>query len=211
VGRILDYLDKSGLRDNTIVIYTGDQGFFLGEHGLYDKRLMYEEALRMPFLVRWPGRIKPRSRSKGMILNVDFAPTILVAAASPPHPEMQGRSFVPLLKGKIPSDWRKSMYYRYYYSHFKTEPHYGVRTYEYKLIYFNRIDQWELYDLKNDPAEMNNLCNNPDYRDVVQKLKKELKRLQNELADDPDDIGDKPRPGVSASKQRFISNDSSIG
>jgi len=206
VGRILDYLDKSGLAANTIVMYTGDQGFFLGEHGLYDKRLMYEEALRMPFLVRWPGRIKPLSRSKGMILNVDFAPTILVAAGAQPHPDMQGRSFVPLLAGKVPSllagkvpsDWRKSMYYRYYYSHFKTEPHLGVRTYKHKLIYFNRIDQWELYDLKKDPIEMNSVYGDPDYKNVVKKLKKELKRLQNELGDDPRDIGDNPRLGALA-------------
>lgn len=200
VGRILDYLDKSGLADNTIVIYTGDQGFFLGEHGLYDKRLMYEEALRMPFLVRWPGRIKPLTRSKGMILNVDFAPTILVAAGVQPHPDMQGSSFVPLLAGKIPSDWRKSMYYRYYFSHFKTEPHFGVRTYKHKLIYFNRIDQWELYDLKKDPAEMDNVYDDPDYKNVVRKLKEELKHLQNELGDDPEDVGDNPRLDALASR-----------
>jgi arylsulfatase A-like enzyme len=198
VGRILDYLDKSGLADNTIVMYTGDQGFFLGEHGLYDKRLMYEEALRMPFLVRWPGRIKPLSRSKGMILNVDFAPTILEAAETQPHPDMQGRSFVPLLDGKIPSDWRKSMYYRYYYSHFETEPHLGVRTYKHKLIYFNRIGQWELYDLKKDPTEMNNVYDDPDYKNVVKILKEELRRLQNELGDDPRDVGDNPRLGALA-------------
>ncbi|MHC4556040.1 MAG: sulfatase family protein [Planctomycetota bacterium] len=198
VGRILDYLDKSGLADNTIIIYTGDQGFFLGEHGLYDKRLMYEEALRMPFLVRWPGRIKPLTRSKGMILNVDFAPTILDAAGAQPHPDMQGRSFVSLLAGKVPSDWRKSMYYRYYYSHFETEPHYGVRTYKHKLIYFTRIDQWELYDLEKDPTEMNNVYDDPDYKNVIRRLKKELKHLQNELKDDPKDIGDNPRLGALA-------------
>ena len=122
VGRILDYLDASGLAKNTVVMYTGDQGFFLGEHGLYDKRFMYEEALRMPFLVRWPGQVKPGSIMEGMILNVDFAPTILEAAGGRAHPDMQGRSFVSLLKGQIPADWRRSMYYRYYYSHFETEP-----------------------------------------------------------------------------------------
>jgi arylsulfatase A-like enzyme len=195
VGRILDYLDESGLAKNTVVVYTGDQGFFLGEHGLYDKRFMYEEALRMPFLVRWPGRIRPGSTSECMILNVDFAPTILEAAGVQPHPEMQGRSFVQLLQGKTPVNWRKSMYYRYYYSHFETEPHFGVRTYEYKLICFNRIDQWELYDLKRDPAEMNNVYDDPEYRNVIKKLKQELKRLQNELGDDPKDIGDNPRLG----------------
>jgi arylsulfatase A-like enzyme len=207
MGRILDYLDESGLAENTIVMYTGDQGFFLGEHGLYDKRIMYEEALRMPFLVRWPGRIKPGSTNGDIILNVDFAPTILEAAGAQPHSEMQGRSFVPLLEGSTPSDWRKSMYYRYYYSHFETEPHFGVRTLEYKLIYFDRIDQWELYDLTKDPMEMNNLYDNPDYRKVVKKLKKELNRLQTELGDDPKDIGDKPNIGALAPQPLFTSKD----
>jgi arylsulfatase A-like enzyme len=195
VGRILDYLDESGLAENTIIMYTGDQGFFLGEHGLYDKRFMYEEALRMPFLVRWPGMVEPGSTTDGMILNVDFAPTIMEAATAPPDPEMQGRSFVPLLMGTVPDNWRESMYYRYYYSHFETEPHYGVRTYTHKLIYFNRIDQWEMYDLVNDPAEMNNVYNDPEYQQVVSDLKDELNRLQVELGDDPDDIGDHPNIG----------------
>ncbi len=200
VGRILDYLDESGLAENTIVMYTGDQGFFLGEHGLYDKRFMYEEALRMPFLVRWPGRITPGSTSDGMILNVDFAPTILDAAGAGPHPAIQGRSFVPLLEGKTPADWRKSMYYRYYYSHFKTEPHFGVRTHEHKLVYFDRIDQWELYDLKRDPLEMHNIYDDPGQKDVVKKLRRELGRLQNELGDDPRDVGNNPRLGDLAPK-----------
>ncbi|MHC4131677.1 MAG: sulfatase-like hydrolase/transferase [Planctomycetota bacterium] len=195
VGRILDYLDESGLAENTLIMYTGDQGFFLGEHGLYDKRIMYEEALRMPFLVRWPGHIKPGSTSKGMILNVDFAPTIMDAAGIRPDPDMQGRSFVELLMGTTPSDWRKSMYYRYYYSHFETEPHLGVRTHTHKLIYFDRIDQWEMYDLVKDPHEMNNVYNDPEYKQLVTELKKELKRLQTELGDDPKDIGDYPNGG----------------
>ena len=212
VGRILDYLDESGLAENTIVMYTGDQGFFLGEHGLYDKRIMYEEALRMPFLVRWPGQVKPGSRSEGMILNVDFAPTMLEAAGEQPHPEMQGRSFVSLLEGKIPADWRKSMYYRYYYSHFETEPHYGVRTYTHKLIYFDRIDQWEFYDLRKDPAEMNNLYNDPSQQEIIADLKRELKRLQTELGDDPKDVGDHPNMGDLAPKPRYTSEkDLNIG
>jgi arylsulfatase A-like enzyme len=190
MGRILKYLDDSGLAGHTIVMYTGDQGFFLGEHGLYDKRFMYEEALRMPFLVRWPGKIKPGSVSEGMILNVDFGPTIMEAAGTEADPNMQGRSFLPLLMGTIPTDWRESMYYRYYYSHFETEPHYGVRTYTHKLIYFHRIDQWELYDLVKDPNEMNNVYSDSNYEPIVAELKKELKRLQQELGDDPDDHGD---------------------
>jgi arylsulfatase A-like enzyme len=195
MGRILDYLDETGLAENTLIMYTGDQGFYLGEHGLYDKRFMYEEGLRMPFLVRWPGKVEKGSVSDGMILNVDFAATIMEAAGIKEMPEMQGRSFYPLLEGSIPEDWRNSMYYRYYYSHFETEPHYGVRTYDYKLICFNRIDQWELYDLKSDPMEMNNLYDHPDYQDKVAELKTQLTRLQTELGDDPDDIGDHPNIG----------------
>ena len=159
---------------------------------------MYEEALRMTFLMRWPNRIEKGSVSKGMILNIDFAPTIMEAAGLEPGPEMQGISFLGLTQGTIPSDWRESMYYRYYYSHFETEPHYGVRTCTHKLIYFNLIDQWELFDLVNDPHEMNNLYGNPDYEQVVDELKKELIRLQTELGDDPADIGDNPNIGELA-------------
>lgn len=196
VGRILDYLEKSGLAENTIIVYTGDQGFYLGEHGLYDKRFMYEEGLRMPFLVRWPEKIKAGSRSDAMILNVDFAPTILDAAGQEPLEGTQGRSFLPILEdGAVPSDWRNSMYYRYYYSHFETEPHYGVRTYDHKLIYYNEIDQWELYDINRDPSEMNNLYNDPDYQEIAEALKSELYRLQKDLGDHPDDDGSKPNIG----------------
>ncbi len=211
VGRILDYLDKAGLAENTIVMYTGDQGFFLGEHGLYDKRIMYEEALRMPFLVRWPAGIKAGSQSDGMILNIDFAPTMLQAAGVKPHPKMQGKSFVSLLKGDVPSDWRTSMYYRYYYSHFQTESHYGVRTHEHKLIYFDRIKQWELYDLKKDPQEMNNVYDDPKYQTIVKTLKKELKRLQKELGDDPKDVGDNPNIGALAAQPRYVTSEVDMG
>lgn len=195
MGRILDYLDESGLTENTIIMYTGDQGFYLGEHNLYDKRFMYEEGLRMPFLVRWPGQIERGSVSDGMILNVDFASTILEVAGQPELPGTQGKSFLSLLKGSIPSDWRNSMYYRYYYSHFETEPHIGVRTYDHKLIHYNRIDQWELYDLKADRSEMNNIYSDPDYKNVVKDLKEEMYRLQKELGDDPADDGSKPNIG----------------
>ena len=207
VGRILDYLDKSGLAENTIVIYTGDQGFFLGEHGLYDKRIMYEEALRMPFLVRWPGQVKPGSKCQGMILNIDFAPTILEAAGVASRPDMQGRSFLPLLVGHTPRDWRTSMYYRYYFSHFETETHYGVRTHTHKLIYFDRIDQWEMYDLVQDPLEMNNLYNSPDHQQLLNELKMELERLRIELEDDPNDIGDQPDIGELAPLPLHVTNE----
>jgi arylsulfatase A-like enzyme len=185
VGRMLDYLDKNGLSENTIVIYTSDQGFFLGDHNWFDKRFMYEESLRMPFLVRWPGTIKPGSVSDGMIINVDFAPTLLAAAGEAIPADMQGRSFLSLLKGVTPSDWRTSMYYRYYHypQDHRVQPHYGVRTEKYKLIYFNKIDQWELFDLKNDPREVKNLYADPSYADLVKRLKAELYRLKKELND----------------------------
>jgi arylsulfatase A-like enzyme len=196
VGRVLDYLERSGLAENTIVIYTSDQGFFLGEHGLYDKRFMYEDSLRVPFLVRWPGKIKAGSVNEDIVLNVDFAPTLLHTAGASVPPEMQGRSFLPLLKGKAPANWRQSMYYRYYFSHFNTEPHFGVRTKRYKLIHFNRIKQWELFDLAKDPLELRNEYANTEYRHTVKELKKELARLQTELKDSTDDVGDHPRTGM---------------
>lgn len=211
VGRILDYLDESGLAENTIVMYTGDQGFYLGEHGLYDKRFMYEEGLRMPFLVRWPGEVEQGSTSDGMILNVDFAPTILEAVGLSALEGTQGKSFVPLLSGDIPTDWRTSMYYRYYYSHFETEPHFGIRTYDHKLIYYDKIDQWEFYDLNKDRAEMINQYNNPAHQRIVSDLKEELSSLQIDLEDDPKDDGSNPNIGVLSARPLFQTLDVSLG
>ena len=191
IGRFLDFLDKNGLAENTIVIYTSDQGFFLGEHNFFDKRFMYEESLRMPFLIRWPSKIKAGSISKGMILNVDFAPMMLAAAGAKVPADMQGRSFVPLLEGKAPKDWRRSMYYRYYHpGHHNVAAHYGVRTDRYKLIFFNKLNQWELYDLQKDPIEMKNVYSDPAYQKIVEQLKKELERLRKELKDN-DQFADK--------------------
>lgn len=185
VGRFLDYLEKSGLAKNTIVIYTSDQGFFLGEHNFFDKRFMYEESLRMPFMVRWPGHIKPGTITRGMVLNVDFAPFMLDAAGLKTPADMQGRSFLPLVTGKEIRDWRTSMYYRYYHpGDHNVAAHYGIRTLRFKLIYFNKLDQWELYDLRKDPFEMHNLYQDPAYRTTVEGLKKELKRLKQEVKDD---------------------------
>jgi arylsulfatase A-like enzyme len=186
VGRLLDYLDQSGLGKNTVVIYTSDQGFFLGEHGWYDKRFMYEESLRMPFLISLPGMIKPGSVNDAMILNVDFAPTLLDFAGAKIPGDMQGRSIAPLLQGKTPSNWRSSMYYRYYHypQHHRVQPHYGVRTEHHKLIYFNRLDEWELYDLKKDPFETNNIYSLKSSDSLVKKLKTELFRLKKELKDE---------------------------
>jgi arylsulfatase A-like enzyme len=197
IGRFLDWLDKNGLAENTIVIYTSDQGFFLGEHNMYDKRFMYEESLRMPFLIRWPGKIKPGSVSKGMILNVDFAPTMLDAAGVKTPADMQGRSFLPLLEGKTPRDWRTAMYYRYYHpGHHNVAAHYGIRTDRYKLIYFNKLDQWELYDLRKDPRETRNVYSDPGYAKIVEALKKELQRLKKEMKDDDQFANELPKDDV---------------
>ena len=189
VGRILDYLDQTGLSENTVVVYTSDQGFFLGDHGWFDKRFMYEESLRMPLLVRYPREIKSGSVNKDIVLNLDFGPTFLDFAGIDTPAEMQGESFRGNLRGKTPPQWRQSMYYHYYEfpAVHKVKRHYGVRTQRYKLIHFyNDIDAWELYDLKKDPHELNNLYNDPSYQDVVKELKTELTRLREKYKDNSD-------------------------
>jgi arylsulfatase A-like enzyme len=185
VGRLLDYLDKSGLAKHTMVIYTSDQGFFLGDHGLFDKRFMYEESLRMPFLVRWPAAIKPGTRNDAIALNVDFAATFLDAAGLPTPADMQGKSLLPLLRGRAPADWRTSMYYRYYHDpgDHNTRAHYGLRTRTHKLIYFWKKDQWELFDLVHDPLELHNLYGEPGHDQLTAELKAELLRLKESLGD----------------------------
>jgi arylsulfatase A-like enzyme len=195
VGRVVDWLDANGLKENTIVIYTSDQGFFLGEHGLFDKRFMYDESLRMPFLVRWAGTIRPGSVSKAIGINCDFAPTFLDAAGLPVPQDMQGRSFVPVWKGKTPGDWRGAMYYRYYHDpgDHNTRAHYGVRTATHKLIYFWKKDQWECYDLVADPHEMRNIYGEPGAQKTVAALKRELARLRKELKDDDQFAEEQPK------------------
>ncbi len=185
VGRLLDRLDRCGLRENTVVIYTSDQGFFLGDHGLYDKRFMYEPSVRMPFLVRWPGVAKAGAVQDAMAINPDFAPTFMEIAGLAAPADMQGRSLVPLLAGSRPADWRTSWYYRYYHDpgDHNTRAHYGVRTETHKLIYFWKKDQWELFDLVNDPDELHNLYNDPRQQGLVAKLKAELYRLKRGLKD----------------------------
>ena len=192
VGRLLDWLEAAGLRENTIIIYTSDQGFFLGDHGLYDKRFMYEPSIRMPFIVRWPGVIKPGSTTDAITINPDFAPTFLEAAGLPVPVDMQGRSLVSILQGRRPTDWRHSFYYRYYHDpgDHNTRAHYGVRTETHKLIYFWKKDQYELYDLRNDPGEMHNLYSDPAQQGVVAELRAEMLRLKKELKDD-DQFADK--------------------
>ncbi|MEI7908296.1 MAG: sulfatase [Verrucomicrobiota bacterium] len=204
VGRLLEYLDKSGLAENTIVIYTSDQGFFLGDHGLFDKRFMYEESIRMPFLVRWPGVVKPGSVQPAMGINVDFAPTFMQAAGLPVPADMQGHSLLPLLHGERPADWRTSWYYRYYHDpgDHNTRAHYGLRTETHKLIYFWKIDQWEMYDLAKDPAELHNVYQDPAQADTVAKLKTELFRLKKELKDDDQFANEQPGSKPPAVKPR---------
>jgi arylsulfatase A-like enzyme len=186
VGRLLDFLDQSGLATNTVVVYTSDQGFFLGEHGLYDKRFMYEESLRMPFLVRWPGTIKPGTVQTELAINADFAPTFLALAGETVPADMQGRSLAPLLKGEHPADWRTSFYYRYYHDpgDHNTRAHFGLRTRTHKLIYFWTKNQWEMYDLAKDPGEMRNLAGDPAHKELLAQLKTELRRLKQEVRDD---------------------------
>ena len=198
VGRLLDWLDANGLRENTIVIYTSDQGFFLGDHGLYDKRFMYEPSIRMPFLVRWPGLSKPGSVQDAMVINTDFAPTFLEAASLPVPNDMQGRSLAPLIKGERPADWRNSFYYRYYHDpgDHNTRAHYGVRTETHKMIYFWKKEQWELYDLRKDPDELHNVYNEPAQQSLVAALKTELYRLKKELKDDDQFAVNLPPNGV---------------
>ncbi len=199
VGRLLDYVDEEGIAEDTIVIYTSDQGFFLGDHGWYDKRFMYEESLRMPFLIRYPGEVAPGTVNGDMILNVDFPATFLDCAGVGIPPSFQGRSFLPLLQGETPADWQTSMYYRYWMhgAHHNVCAHYGVRTLRYKLIYYygdplgqegavgpNMQPEWELFDLEKDPRELNSVYSDPDYADVVAELKAELKRLQDKVGDE---------------------------
>jgi arylsulfatase A-like enzyme len=205
IGRLLAFMDGNGLAKNTIVIYTSDQGFFLGDHGMFDKRFMYEESLRMPFLVRWPAAIKASTTSDAMALNVDFAPTFLDAAGLPVPAEMQGRSLLPVLRGRTPADWRTSMYYRYYHDpgHHNTRAHYGVRTQTHKLIHYWKKDQWELFDLVHDPHEMHNLYGQRGHEAVTASLKSELLRLKASLRDDDQFANEQPPDGVDGSVARL--------
>jgi len=198
VGRVLDYLDESGLAENTIVVYSSDQGFYLGDHGWFDKRFMYEESYRQPLMARWPGRIKPGSVSKELVSNVDFAETFLDVAGLDPTNEMQGASLLPIAEGNTPENWRDAHYYHYYEfladrrTAHMVRRHRGVRTDRYKLIHFYNLDEWELYDLEKDPREMKSVYGDPEYAAVQADLKQELARLTEEL-EVPDDSGSVPK------------------
>jgi len=188
IGKLLDYLKEIGELDNTIIIYTSDQGFFLGEHGWFDKRFMYEESERMPLIISYPKMIKKKSTSKALCMNVDFAPTILDIAGVKIPSDMQGCSLMPILKkaGGTPNNWRQAVYYHYYEypGEHSVKRHYGIRTMDFKLIHFYYdIDEWEMYDLKKDPKEMKNVFNEPEYSIKKQELIDILKKTQSEYND----------------------------
>ena len=191
VGKLLKFLDDEGLAKNTLVMYCSDQGFYLGEHGWFDKRWIFEESLRTPLLARWPGVTKPGTVDRHLVSTVDIAETFLDAAGVSIPDDMQGRSLVPLLKGEDPKDWRKSFYYEYfeYPQPHHVMPHYGVVTDRFKLVRFfvpkadgkADPDYWELYDREKDPNETKDFSKDPAYAEEVKKLKAELERLRKEL------------------------------
>ncbi len=188
VGEVLDYLKANGLDENTIVIYTSDQGFYLGEHGWFDKRFMYEESMRTPLLVRYPKEIKAGTVVSSLVQNLDYAPTILDYAGVPKPSEMQGESFRGLAAGKDVKNWRKAIYYHYYEypAEHRVKRHYGIRTERYKLIHFYYdVDEWELYDLEKDPHEMHSVYNDPAYAEVQARLHKQLDGLREKYKDRP--------------------------
>ena len=194
LGRLGATLKELGLDKNTVVIYSSDQGFYIGDHGWYDKRWMYEESLKMPFIVKWPGVTTPGSRNTHLIQNLDYAETFLELAGAPIPSDMQGLSLVPLLQGQSPANWRRSIYYHYYeYPSYHMVPrHYGIRTERHKLMHFYQFgDEWELYDLQTDPDELLNLYGQPEQAQLTTRLKQQLAALQQYYEDDSD-ISEKP-------------------
>ncbi|MGX1793093.1 sulfatase family protein [Microbacterium sp. NPDC055312] len=201
VGRVIDFLRDRGEFDNTLMAYSSDQGFFLGDHGWFDKRFMYEESIRMPLLISWPDRIAPGEPMRQIVTNVDFAQTFLDAAGVEPHERMQGMSFLPQLTEQPDKPTRDGFYYRYYENDDENHhvlAHYGIRTERYKLIYFysdgmglpgtspfTYVPEWELYDMHTDPDELVNVYHDPDYREIREQLKVKLWKLQASLGDEP--------------------------
>ena len=186
VGRVLDYLKEHDMLDNTLVVYTSDQGFYMGEHGWFDKRFMYEESMHTPLIMHLPKGLDKRGDIPQLVQNIVYAPTFLELAGAEIPEDIQGVSLVPLLKGEAPKDWRKSLYYHFYEypAEHMVKRHYGVRTDHYKLIHFyNDIDEWELYDLKEDPTEMHNIYGKPGMEEITKNLREELLRLQEQYND----------------------------
>ncbi|MGM0487416.1 MAG: sulfatase family protein [Planctomycetota bacterium] len=191
IGRVLAYLDTAGLAEDTLIIYTSDQGYFLGEHNYFDKRFMLEESLRMPFVVRYPGEIQAGRVVDDIVLNIDFAPTFLDYAGAGAPNSMQGRSFRANLAGHTPDRWREAMYYRYYAGSRRRPAHFGIRTHDAKLIYYDGLKEvpeekrWEFYDLEADPKETRNRYDDPGNTGRIERLKGRLAELQSELGDRP--------------------------
>lgn len=214
IGRLVDYLKSTGEYENTVILYTSDQGFMLGEHDYIDKRWMYEESLRIPLIIRYPRFIRRGSTSDWLVNNVDFAPTILQLGGHSQIPNfMQGKSLLPILKGEKPDDWRSAIYYRYWMhmAHHDNPAHYGIRTKDFKLIFFYGLPLdargamkkpsspgWELYDLRKDPHEMRNVYGDEDYQKIANDLKTQLLKLKNELGDD-----DEIYPELMQIRERF--------
>lgn len=204
VGRVLDWLEASGQADNTIVVYTSDQGFYLGEHGWFDKRFMYEESLRTPLVMQWTGHIDPGTRVSAPVQNVDYAPTFLDAAGLPEHKTIQGRSLREVIDGQPSADWRDAVYYHYY--HYYEYPgfhavraHYGVKQGRYKLMrFYGDINVWEFYDLETDPAEMHNRIDDPEVQDIVSRMKTKLETLRRQYRDDDGPAVDAPLTDAAA-------------
>ncbi|RYY09509.1 MAG: DUF4976 domain-containing protein, partial [Chitinophagaceae bacterium] len=193
IERTLDYLDRKGLTENTMVIYMSDQGFYMGEHGWFDKRFMYEESFRTPMVMRFPGKIQPGSVNNDMVMNLDIGPTILQAAGVKAPNDMQGKSFLGRVakKGAVtggtatPQPWRNAIYYHYYENgEHAVSPHFGIKTKQYKLIrFYTRVNTWELFDLESDPREMTNLFGKPGYEKITATLKKQLLALIEQYDD----------------------------
>ncbi len=187
VGRVLDYLEVNKMMENTVIIYTSDQGFYMGEHGWFDKRFMYEESFSTPLVMHLPSRFKKQGVIDALVQNIDFAPTMLEIAEIDIPSDIQGVSLIPLLENsEAPVEWRKSLYYHYYEfpGEHAVKKHYGVKTERYKLIHFyDDIDEWELYDLYTDPSEMNNLYGEPNHAEITAELMEELRKLQEQYED----------------------------
>lgn len=189
IGRVLNYLDETGLAENTIVVYTSDQGFYLGDHGWFDKRFMYEQSLKMPFIVRYPKTIEAGQVNNDMLMNIDFAPTLLDFAGISTNDKIQGQSFKSTMISSKVAKSREAVYYHYYEYPFwhHVQPHYGVRSDRYKLIHFYYdVDVWEFYDLENDPNELNNLIQSADHAAIIGEMRAQLRKLQTEFQDDID-------------------------
>lgn len=207
VGILMQTLEDLGLSDNTVVIYSSDQGFYVGDHGWYDKRWMYDESMKMPFIVKWPGVTQPGTYNDDLIQNLDYAETFLEMAKAEIPDDMQGRSLVPLLEGNTPSDWRDSVYYHYYeYPSVHMVPrHYGIRTKHHKLMHFYQFDEWEFYDLKKDPDELTNVYPDNEYSEMISKSKAELEHLRR-FYDDDSDVSVKPKSWQIEIRQSQASN-----